>query len=71
MPQGQIVYQAYVDILKQLHEAVHRERPELWSTDGVLHHDSAPVHKVLSVKQFLAQKLISEMEHPPSSLIWL
>jgi hypothetical protein len=29
--------------------------------------DNALAYKVLSAKRFLAQKLISEMEHPPSS----
>jgi hypothetical protein len=33
--------------------------------DLILHHDNAPAHKVFSVKQFLASKLIIEMEHPP------
>jgi hypothetical protein len=37
--------------------------------DWILHHDNAPAHKTLSVKQFLAQKSIAEMEHPPYSLI--
>jgi transposase len=32
-----------------------------------LHHDNVPTHKVHSVKQFLAQKWITEMEHPPYS----
>jgi histone-lysine N-methyltransferase SETMAR len=32
-----------------------------------LHYDSAPAHKALSVKEFLSQKCIIEMEHPPSS----
>jgi hypothetical protein len=27
-------------------------------------HDKAPAHKELSVKQFMAQKSITEMEHP-------
>jgi hypothetical protein len=30
----------------------------------ILHHDNAPAHKALSVKQFVAQKSINEMEHP-------
>jgi hypothetical protein len=38
--------------------------PELWRNDWIPHHDSAPAHKALSVKQFLAQKSITEMEHP-------
>jgi hypothetical protein len=56
-----------VEILKWLHEAMHRERPKLWHNDWILHHDNASAHKVLSVKQFLGQKLITEMEHPSYS----
>jgi hypothetical protein len=47
---------------------VHRKRPELWPNDWILHHDNAPDHKALFVKQFMAQKSITEMEHPPCSL---
>jgi transposase len=31
--------------------------------DWILRHDNAPAHKAISVKQFLAQELITEMEH--------
>jgi hypothetical protein len=65
IPQGQAVTRAYyLEILKWLHEAVHRKIPEVWPSDWILHHDDALAHKVLSVKQFLDQKLITEMEHP-------
>jgi hypothetical protein len=40
---------------------------ELWPNDWILHHDNAPAHKGLSVKQFLAQKSTNEMEHPAYS----
>jgi len=40
-----------------------KKKPELWSNDQVLHHDNAPVHKTLYVKQFMAQKSIIEVEH--------
>jgi hypothetical protein len=64
VPQDQTVNQAYcVEILKCLCEVVHRKRPELWPNDSILSHDNVPSHKVLSVKQFLAQKSISEMKH--------
>jgi len=43
---------------------VHTKRPELWPNDWILHNDNAPAHKALSVKQFVAQKFITEMEHP-------
>jgi hypothetical protein len=64
-PQGQAVNYYYVEILKWLCEAWHRKRYALWSNNWILHCGNAPAYKVLSVKQFLAQKLISEMEHPP------
>jgi len=68
IPQGQTVNQAHnVEILKRSREALIIKRPELWPSDWILHHDSAPAHRVFPVKQFLVQKSITEMEHPPSS----
>jgi hypothetical protein len=65
IPQDQTVNEAYyVEVLKRLREAVHRKRSELWPNDWVLYHDSAPAHKALFVKQFLAQNSITGMEHP-------
>jgi hypothetical protein len=62
--QGQRVNRAYyVEVLKRIYEAVHRKRPEILPNVCILHHENAPAHKVLSVKQFLAQA-----NH---SLIWL
>jgi hypothetical protein len=52
-----------MEILKWLYEAEHRKSPEIWPSNRILHYDSAPAHSVLSVKQFLAQKSITEMEH--------
>jgi hypothetical protein len=49
----QSVNQAYyVETLKRFHEAVHIKRPHLWPNDWILHHDNAPAHMELSVKQF-------------------
>jgi hypothetical protein len=56
IPQAQIVNEAYcMEVMKRLHEAVHRKSPELWPNDWSLHHDNAPAHKTHSDKQFLAQ----------------
>jgi len=67
IPRGQTANQAYyMEIMKRLREAVHRERLELWPNDWILHRDSDPAHSALSVKQFLIQKSITEMEHLPS-----
>jgi histone-lysine N-methyltransferase SETMAR len=56
-----------MEILKRLHEAVRRKRPKLWPNYWIHHHDGAPPYKVLFVKQFLAQKSITEIKHPPYS----
>jgi hypothetical protein len=64
--QDQIVNQAYhVEIMNRFGTAVRRKRPGVYPNDWILRHDNAPAHKALSVKQFLAQKSITEMEHPP------
>jgi hypothetical protein len=69
IPQDQTVNKAYyVEISKRLSEIVRRRKPELSPNNWILHHDNAPAHKTLSVKQFLAQKSITEIEHPPCSL---
>jgi histone-lysine N-methyltransferase SETMAR len=54
-------------MLKRLREAVPIRTLEIWSNGWILLHENAPAHKALSVKYFLAQKLITEMEHPPYS----
>jgi hypothetical protein len=65
IPQGQTVNQAYnVEILKQLHEAVFRERPEIWPSVWILHNDNVPTHEALSVKKWVTEKSITETEHP-------
>jgi hypothetical protein len=65
IPQDQTFNQAYyVEMLKRLLEAVRRKRPGLWPNDWIPHHDNAPAHKALSVKQFLVPKSITEMKHP-------
>jgi len=60
IPQDQTVNQThYVKILEWLHESVRRKSSELWPKDWILHHDNAPAHKALPVKQFLAQNSIT------------
>jgi hypothetical protein len=60
IPQDQTVNQAYYveEILKWLHEAVHRRRPELLPNECFLHHDIAPVHKALSTSFWPKNQLL-------------
>jgi hypothetical protein len=66
IPQGKTVNQTYcMEIFKQLCEALYGKRPELWPSDWILHHNNAPISQgTHSVKQFLAQISITELEHP-------
>jgi len=47
---------------------VRRKRPELFANKSwILHHDDAPAHTALSVREFLATKQIIVLEHPAYS----
>jgi hypothetical protein len=37
------------------------------TNEWILHHDSVPAHKTLTVKQFVTQNSITEMEYSPCS----
>jgi len=68
VPSGQTVNQQYcIEVLTKLRERVRRKRPELWRNGWFLHQDNAPAHNTLCVKQFLANKNITAIEHPPYS----
>lgn len=69
VPKGQTVNQVfYKQVLERLREKVRRKRPEAWkSKSWILHHDNAPAHSALSVREFLASKNIPVVPHPPYS----
>ena len=69
VPTGQTVNHVYyLEVLKRLREKVRRKRPELSANKSwILHHDNALAHKALSVREFLATKRITVLEHPAYS----
>jgi len=69
VPTEQTVHQVYyLEVLERLREKVKRKRPELFDNNSwILHHDNAPAHKALSVREFLATKQITVLEHPAYS----
>ena len=65
---GQTVNQQYCnEFLTKVLERVRRKRTELWRNGWILHQDKAPAQNALSVKQFLANKNITVLAHPPYS----
>jgi transposase len=58
----------YIDILLRLRDAIRRKRPEKWRTNSwFLHHNNAPAHRSVKVKDFLAKNKVTTMDHPPFS----
>jgi len=58
-----------LEVLERLPEKVRWKRPELFANNlWILHHDNAPAHTALSVREFLATKQITVLEHPAYSL---
>ena len=69
VPTGQPVNQVYyLEVLERLREKVRQKRPEFCASNSwILHHDNAPAHKALFVREFLATKQITVLEHPAHS----
>ena len=57
----------YKGLLERLRNDVRRKRPEKWANGFILHHDNAPCHTSLLVRQFLSNKNITVCPHPPYS----
>ena len=55
----------YNDIFRRLVRTVRDKRQSLWEACAwTLHHDKAPVHTTLIIRQFLAEKNTATLEHP-------
>jgi len=69
VPTGQTLNQVYyLEVLKRLNEKVRRKQAELFANNSwILHHDNAPAHMALSMREFSATKQITVLEHPASS----
>jgi hypothetical protein len=68
LEQGRTVIQhCYLEILARLRAAVCRRRSQLWLDAWILYHDSALAHEALAVREFLAKKSITKLDHPPYS----
>jgi len=57
-----------LEVLERLRENVRRKRPEVFANKSwILHHENAPAHTALTVREFLATKQITVLEHPDNS----
>ncbi|UYV83552.1 K02A2.6-like [Cordylochernes scorpioides] len=58
----------YLKVMRNLREAIRQKRPDLWKNKNwLLHHDNAPAHTSLLVRDFLAKNNTLMMPQPPYS----
>ena len=58
----------YFEFMRRLRETIRKKRPELWKNNSwLLHHDNAPAHSSLLVRNFLAKNNTLIMPQPPYS----
>ena len=69
LPQSQTIDQhVYKNILRRPMRSVRKKRRELWETRSwTLHHDNAPAHNALRIRDFPAKNNIVILKKPPYS----
>ncbi|UYV64925.1 hypothetical protein LAZ67_3002462 [Cordylochernes scorpioides] len=69
LPQARTVNKEYyLQVMRNLREAIRQKRPNLWKNKNwLLHHDNAPAHTSLLVRDFLAKNNTLMMPQPPYS----
>ena len=54
--------------MRRLREAIRKKRPELWANNSwILHHDNAPSHTALVLREFFAKNSTHVAPQPPYS----
>ena len=66
LPQGQTINQhVYKNILRRLMRSMREKKREMWeSRSWLLHHDNAPAHNALGIREFFAKNNIAVLEQP-------
>ena len=69
LPPGQTVNKEYyLSVMRRLREAIRKKRPELWANNSwFLHHDNAPSHTALILREFFAKNSTNIVPQPPYS----
>ena len=69
LQQGRTVNKdCYLEVMGRLREAIRQKHTELWKNQlWILHHDNAPAHTSMLVREFLAKNKTVIMPQPPYS----
>ena len=69
LPEGQNVNKEYyLGVMRRLREAIRQKRPDLWANNSwILHHDNAPSHNTIVIRENLANNETNTIQQPPNS----
>lgn len=69
LPTGETVNKEYyLNVMRRLRESIRRKRPELWQNKSwVLHHDNAPSHTAIIIREFLMRNQTVTVPQAPYS----
>jgi len=69
VPRGERVNEEfYLNVMKRLRAAVRRKRPEAWTNNSwMLHHDNAPAHASLLIRESFTKHETTVVPQPPYS----
>lgn len=69
VPTGQTVNKEYyLGVMRRLRESIRKKRPELWQNNSwFLHHDNAPSHTAIVIRQFLTKNQTNTVPQAPYS----
>lgn len=69
LPKGQTVNKDYyLGVMRRLRESIRKKRPDLWKSNSwILHHDNAPSHTALIIRDFLTKHGTTVIAQAPYS----
>ena len=58
----------YLGVMRRLREAVRQKRKDLWANNSwILHHDNAPSHSTIIIREFLIKNKTNTIQQPSNS----
>jgi len=69
LPEGQTINKKYyLGVMRRLREAVRQKRKDLWANNSwILHHDNAPSHSAIIIREFLTKNEMNIIQQPSNS----
>jgi len=69
LPEGQTVNKEYyLSVMRHSRKTVRQKRKDLWANNSwILHHDNAPLHSAIIIREFLIKNETNTIQQPSNS----